>query len=203
MSSSASDTVAFWFLELKKVRHPKIKQIVSTIGRPVTSIPKWPSLDEAVIHIIVSQMLSSVAARSIVDSLYRRFRTAENILDWASRSRIKHSSYGLSVRKRKALAHWYNCDKRRLYASNDPSPSYDSVKSNFSNVWGLGPWSIDMLAIFFFKCHDVWPRNDVTITKLSDLLFKAKYPTYVRGYESITCICLWELLDRKLIQRAR
>lgn len=198
MSSNVSNPVPLWFDSLAGVHHPRLRKIVSTVQSPVTILPKWHTINDAAVQIIVGQMLSRSAANSIIARLYGELGSAREILVWSSKIKPRKPQHGLSVRKIRALAHWKTARGLKARHNKTLRPDYNSIKAHFANQWGFGPWSIDMLALFFFCCPNVWPRNDTTISRLTHRLFKSQYPRCIVGHESIVSICLWEMVDRKL-----
>lgn len=199
MSSNIFNPVPEWFQALSSNEHPSIQRLASTVQSPLTSLPKWHNINDAVVHIIVGQMLSRSAANSIISRLYNRFGSSREIVSWSSRANHNRPQCGLSARKIRALAHWQQSHLRSFKRTDSTHGDYSTIRALFANQWGFGPWSVDMLALFFFCCPNVWPRNDTTIRTLSQRFFRSQHPQCITGHESIVSICLWEIIDRKLL----
>lgn len=185
-------------------RHPNLKRLVKTIGPLECEVPVWTSLDDAVLYAVIGQMLSIKAAKSIIRKLIQRFHTSKSAIAWAKRSlRRKGPAFGVSWRKRKALAEWH-----RYMASNSELPtrwgqiSLMEYKKEITSVWGFGNWSADMIAIFHLGRMDIFPETDTGIKNACRELFGtddfSRIRKYIAGCETITALYLWEALDRKI-----
>ncbi len=190
--------VDHWFNQLKIINDPTIDRLVNLIGSPVTRLPAWNSIDDAVISIIISQMLSSKAASSIINRLYSFFLTSDSILRWSIENyNSKKSIHGVSTKKIKTIANWAISCERKNYNLKEYNNSED-VKTTFKNIHGLGTWSCDMLSVFFFCFPNVIPTSDLNVNKMVNRYFEGRFPSHVNGLETMLCICFWEIIDRKL-----
>jgi DNA-3-methyladenine glycosylase II len=45
------------------------------------------------------------------------------------------------------------------------SASYSEVVEIITRVWGFGPWSADIVAMFYAKLPDVWPSSDAALLR--------------------------------------
>lgn len=188
--------VVQWFSHLKKVNDPVIASLVDLIGCPITTLPKWDSIDDAIISIIIGQMLSLKAASKIKSRLYSILISSDSILDWAINNRFTEKSiYGLSIKKIKSIAHWALSGERSNFHLKIFNNTDDVIKY-FINVHGIGIWSCDMLSVFYFCFPDVLPTSDLNVKKYIRRYFSDGFPSHLNGLETIICICLWEAIDR-------
>ena len=65
-SHQKENIVAVWYNQLCNVKTKEITTIKETVGCPSIRLPLWENIDDAVVDIIVKQMLSLKAANSII-----------------------------------------------------------------------------------------------------------------------------------------
>ena len=69
------------------------------------------------------------------------------------------------------------------------------------NIWGIGPWTCDMTAIFFFGSQDVWPLEDGAVQKAFKGLIGRRQPertaSHFSPYRSYLALMMWQWVDRK------
>lgn len=181
--------VEIWFNNLSKIRSTEIQNLIKTTGCPDLKLPLWNNLDDAVVNTVISQMLSSKAADSIINRIYSHFKSSSNLLNYIIRSKLDKPLFGISIRKQKSLFYWANCPIRNKY--NKMKISKYEIEDLFTDVWGLGKWSIDMISIFYFCIPDVWPTSDSVIMKYTNTYFNGKKPASINGLETITALCIW------------
>lgn len=191
-------------VKILSCRHPKLKRLMKVVGSLEYEIPIWTSVNDAVLYAVIGQMLSVKAAKSIIQKLVQRFHTSEAVICWAKHSLSRDGPiFGVSWRKRKALAEW-----ERFIANNpDLTNKWGQIslaeyKKQITSVWGLGNWSADMIAIFHLGRMDVFPETDTGIKKACRDLFGTNDFSGIRkciaGCETVTALYLWEALDRKM-----
>ncbi|MBN1619481.1 hypothetical protein JW890_02050 [candidate division WOR-3 bacterium] len=179
-----------WFRKLSKVQSPVIQNLIQTAGCPDLELPIWKSLDDAVVETVVSQMLSSKAANSIIRKLYENFQTSEILINHIKKSKSDEPLFGLSSKKQKSLLFWANSSTRKMLRDKDIR-EYKELEKYFIDIWGFGKWSVDMLGIFYFCLPDVWPSTDLKIKKFIDSKFGGEKPLSINGLETITSLCIW------------
>ncbi len=190
--------VSKWYKQLSQIESEEISNLCQSIGCPEIKLPLWRNLDDAVVHTIISQMLSSKAASSILNNVYNHFGTSRKLLSYITLSDIQTPLYGVSIKKQKALYSWANSSHRRRNI-NVRIKTRSDVYNTFKCIWGLGEWSIDMLSIFYFCLSDIWPESDLGIIKYTEKYFKGNKPDSIAGLETITSLCIWHGIDKKII----
>lgn len=190
-------------------KHPRFKSLIDLIGPIRPEVPIWSSVDDAVLYSVIGQMLSLPAASSIIRKLLQEFKTSSATINWANKtSNVRGALKGVSERKRKALRAW------KIFAENNHGVWEDwktiplnNYREQIANIWGLGRWSADMIAIFYLGRIDIWPESDAGIKKACRLVFKTdqyhKIKRHISGCETVAAIYLWELLNRKLVNVLR
>lgn len=185
--------------------HKKLNDVFNLIGDLGYNIPIWNNIDDAILYSVIGQMLSSNVSNRIISNLLRIFYNSTQVIQWAcSTYHIDGPINGVSNRKRRALFEWnrvkddYQYDILRLM-------SIEEFRKAISNIWGLGNWSADMIAIFYLGRNDVWPLNDSGINRVAKIVFDTdnsnKYYKYIRGNETIVALYFWELINRNLLSQ--
>lgn len=69
------------------------------------------------------------------------------------------------------------------------------------SIWGVGKWTADMLGIFYFLDHDIWPDGDVAATGILRRITGRDDTTEIAAlfapYRSILARYLWLSRDRQ------
>ena len=188
-------------------RHPRLRQLISLIGPIQNEIPLWQSLNDAVLYAVIGQMLSVAAAGTIIQRLLQRFDNSEVVIKWARKtSHIKGPIHGVSYRKRKALKEWADyLDHPDASFKQWRTLPLNEYRRQILGIWGFGPWSADMIAIFHLGRMDIWPESDIGIKRACNVIFGKKEAgrakILVKGCETVAAIYMWELLNLKLTDK--
>lgn len=205
-SNTAGEKLTSRYRQYTRVlsKYPPLKKLINLAGPLRYDIPIWPSINDAVLYAVIGQVLSLSASSSIINRLYKNFRSSSDILKWAQKNCYKKGPVmGVSQRKRKALKAWCkyaddNCGKRKSW-KNMPLNEY---RGEICSIWGFGQWSADMIAIFHLGRMDVWPETDAGIQKSSRLVFGTDnygiISKTIAGCETVAALYLWELINRNL-----
>lgn len=72
-------------------------------------------------------------------------------------------------------------------------------------IWGIGPWTCDMAAIFHFGDPDVWPEGDLAVRNTFARYVGRRKPATTAGrfapQRSLLALYLWRILDAVPAQR--
>lgn len=187
-------------------RHPSLRRLVRVVGPLQTEVPRGYSTHEAILRAIISQMVSSKAAVAIRTRLLTEHGSVEGVFRWAARGRTPTTpGGGLSLNKRKALRAWWKFSDE---GAHDPAIQWTGLSSAdlrraVSELYGLGPWSADVLGIFQMGRLDIWPIGDVGLERARAVVFRGlrnrEFRRIIEGYESLVATYLWETLNRDLI----
>jgi len=64
-------------------------------------------------------------------------------------------------------------------------------------IWGIGPWSCDMLAIFYCREPDIWPQGDLAVARVFRRYIGRRKPERAAArfapYRSVLALYLWRL----------
>jgi DNA-3-methyladenine glycosylase II len=187
-------------------RHPRLAKLMELVHPIERTIPDERPLSHLVVRTVVGQLVSTAAARSIMNTLLTAHGDIEGIIAWA---RVTPEdalpTHSLSRAKRKAIAHWGHF----VAEHGDPREEWrhlpaDELVERIMALRGLGRWSAHMIAIFGFGHPEIWPDGDAGVMRAARVVFKGMRPATVRkliaGHESHTTICCWALLDQGRIE---
>jgi DNA-3-methyladenine glycosylase II len=82
-------------------------------------------------------------------------------------------------------------------------PESEIVKT-LTQLWGIGPWTAEMTAIFFFGLPDVWSKGDVALARGLALIAEKEgvseqeILSTVTPYRSYFALHVWQSLDTDL-----
>lgn len=196
--------------------HPELlrraKRFSKALARDMAAVgaPEWPRrhqqpLARYLSRIVVGQQLSTKAAHTIwtrVEALADASAQAVPALALQQAPEALRAC-GLSAGKARTL---------RALAEAETEGRLDRAKlrrmpsevriAHLLDLPGVGPWTADMLALFYFREPDVWPLGDLTVRKA--------FGRYVEGqsrydataaaalfapYRSILALYLWRITD--------
>ena len=183
-------------------RDPRLA-LLTRLAQPVARVVPDPRpLSHLAVRTIVSQLLSTAAARSINERLLAEHGSVEAIIAWAmAAAEDDPPACGLSRAKRRAIGAWGRlleaeggCPRERW--STLPA---DRLLERIREVRGFGPWSADMLAIFGFGHPDIWPEGDVAVMRVARRLWPRRKPPSIRrmvaGHGSYAALCCWSVIE--------
>lgn len=157
-------------------------------------------LPEAVATIVTGQMLSNAAAAAIVKRLFqaREECCADELFDIPE---DKLLSCGLSRRKVRSIKEFGEGFRNSPNKFNEwPSLSYEELRAEVRQHWGLSDWTAEMLAIFHFGNGDVFPSEDGTIKRAVSLVHNHLDPDFdpnlARPNRTALARVLWASIDR-------
>lgn len=185
-------------------RDPRLKRLV-TLAHPIPrEIPDPRPISHLAVRTVVSQLLSTAAARTINERLLTAHGSVEGVIAWATASGDDDPpAHGLSRSKRKAIAAWGRFeadvgDPRERWAALQA----EALLAEIMALRGFGRWSAEMLAIFGFGHPDIWPEGDAGVQRVMRRLFpRMKRPgqrRLVAGHGTLAALSCWTVIDRGL-----
>ena len=185
-----------------KTEIPFIVPLIEATGELALPKPRKISVAESLVHIVAGQMLSRIAAQTIINRLGEAtqrlgLKQLYELDDRALRA------CGLSARKAKTIAairDLANEEGQRLEEWR--LLEWVELRREVSSIWGLGDWSAGVLAIFDFAMPNVFPLGDGSLVRAMRAIEKqymvegTQFP-HERGepYGSYLAITLWAALD--------
>lgn len=164
--------------------------------------PSGLSVLDAVISVIIGQMLSRKAAQTIRERAFSEAQKQGKDTP-AKLSHTELRSCGLSNNKIKAVHKFYqryesDVDKYEGWKALN----HEELVSAVDSEWGMSKWSASILAIFHFGMPDVYPIGDGTLIKAEKKLEEIGIdidPNKARPYRSYLALYLWAIIDEGLI----
>lgn len=194
------------FVETAGCISPALRYVLEEIGPIALPDRKRQGLCSFLARAVVGQQLSTSAARSI----WRRIEDARRangarISDFFCERNVPSlRACGVSGNKIKAL-----CSISMAHAEGRLSPaclkkmSPEQRSARLQSIWGIGPWTADMAAIFYFREPDIWPDGDITVRKtfnrfVSDM---GTVPAHEAAalfapHRSLLALYMWRIVER-------
>ena len=152
---------------------------------------------------VVGQQLSTRAARAIWGRLETAAADGELHVFFHADNEGALRGCGLSRAKVKALqgiraAH----EAGDLSAAAIRAMAHPERAAHLTQIHGIGPWTCDMLAIFYCKDPDIWPDGDnaarQTLKRLIGRRKPAKDAALFAPHRSILALYMWKIADAAL-----
>ena len=189
-----------------KQHHPCLASLIEANGVVQLKKPEDNDLFRFLARIITGQQLSKAAANTIwsrVEVLAEE--RGKPIIDICiKRNELRLRECGLSGNKVKALV-----GLNKAFAHGDVSygqiakGSYKDISCKIKQLWGLGQWSADMVAMFFLSHPDVWPSDDAALIRGMKTLIGEQDPSIVAQlyspYRTYLAKHIWLGLDTGII----
>jgi DNA-3-methyladenine glycosylase II len=156
-------------------RDKKIAKVIDshplcTIGRN----PKPVSHFESLVESVISQQLAVKAA----DTIFLRVKKAAGGRIIPARiAKISESQMreaGVSAAKYKAIQGLANAalTKEIKFNTLHEVESDEEVFTALTNLWGIGPWTVDMFMMFQLGRLDIWPTGDLGVRRGWETIYK-------------------------------
>lgn len=160
-------------------------------------------LGQFLARVIVGQQLSTSAARSIWSRIESAAREAGiEITDlFAEDCHDVLRACGLSRNKVRALNHIRAAHlEGRLSGERLRALDHAAISEELLSLWGVGQWTSDMAALFYCRCPDVWPEQDVTVRKTFGRLIgprrkASKWAAHFAPHRSWLALYMWAYVD--------
>jgi len=157
---------------LRKVE-PRFAPIMDAVGSCTLTCES--NLFRSLVRAIVSQLISTAAARTINERLEVALKRKVTPAKLLALTDEQLRAAGISVSKAKALrglAGLFQGTRglnAKLLAADD-----DAIRGLLLPLHGVGPWTIDMFLIFAMGRPDVWPVGDLGVRAAAKDLFGLK-----------------------------
>jgi DNA-3-methyladenine glycosylase II len=182
--------------------YPELSKLLAAVEPVEPLVPLPITVLDAVSHIVIGQMLSRKATKTIINKAVK-LSINKKLPGIACLPDTDLRNCGVSGRKSKTIhlfADHYHKNKQKIENWRNLSPEnlYNEVNSH----WGLSDWSASMLGIFYFGLEDIFPFEDGSIKKALKNLHSINIfinPHLVAPYKSYLALYLWKLLDSNMI----
>jgi len=151
--------------------YPGLRELFDAVGPVALPKPFSGTVADAVVRVVVGQMLSRKAAQSIRGRVVAASEDL-SIVPWRLPETVLRSC-GLSGAKIKTI-HAFGADYDKDPAAIEAWRllAYPDLCRAVGGFWGLSRWTSSMLAIFYFGHDDVFPATDGTILRAVGLIEK-------------------------------
>lgn len=184
--------------------YPELSGVIAKVGALKRLQPTSLLVAEAVGRIVIGQMLSGQAARTIYDRTQTEIRKRDLEGIWKLDPRVLRRC-GLSDRKSQAIRRfgkYYDANRSEVegWRSLNQTELFERVREH----WGLSDWSAAILGLFHFGNEDIFPETDGSIRRallrmnasgidIDPLQFSASEASPYRSY---VALYLWRALDQ-------
>ncbi|MEM7136301.1 MAG: DNA-3-methyladenine glycosylase 2 family protein [Myxococcota bacterium] len=152
---------------------------------------------------VAGQQLSVTAARSIWGRVIEDVGTRPLEAHLADAPHERLRACGLSGSKVKTMCAIAEASRSGALC-NDTLRGLDreTRTERLTSIWGVGPWTADMMNIFYFGDRDVWPDGDVTARKTLARLTSRRRKTILTAerfspYRSYLALHMWRAANAK------
>lgn len=159
-------------------RDPIIAGIIDRVGD--FALKREPDLFRALVRAIISQQISTGAARSIHGRLVEFAGGEERLLEALLRTDgTQLRAVGISAQKANYLLDLARkVSERTVNLERLPKLKNEEIIAELTQVKGIGVWTVQMLLIFSLGRLDVFPGGDLGVrTAIQRLYRKRKLPT--------------------------
>ena len=133
------------------------------------------------INLIISQQLSTKAANAIWKNVKELEKTKMlSLMEICSKKNSDIlENCGLSKNKTKAAILLRQSFKQNKINEDALSKMNESELSLFiQSLWGFGPWSAEIIAMFFYGMPDIWAKKDLILNRYIKLIARLENESY-------------------------
>lgn len=176
-------------IEYLRARDPVLREVIERVG--VFALKTEPHVFTSLVRAIVSQQISTGAARSIYRKLCERVGGENRLLEeLALMDPADLRAVGVSAQKAGYLRDLAEkVGSGTVTVQNIQTLSNDEIIAQLTQVKGIGVWTVQMLLIFSLGRLDVFPGADLGIRTAIQRLYRKRAlpvkPSQLRKYEKL------------------
>jgi len=192
--------------ELFLIDNDKLLAPVIKRNGHITFSNKKTDVFNELVNIVISQFISTKAAKAIKQNMLSRFNEEIfKIKNFENLSTLQIKKLGLSNNKAKSIKDiiaWNNSKPSKKYIFEIPK---DERESELKSIFGIGQWSIDMFEMFCVRNINTFSSGDAALreamTQLgmvesgSSLDRYDKYSEKWSPYKTYACLHLWHMIE--------
>ena len=192
--------------ELFLIDNDKLLAPVIKRNGHITFSNKKTDVFNELVNIVISQFISTKAAKAIKQNILSRFNEEIfKIKNFENLSTLQIKNLGLSNNKAKSIKDiiaWNNSKPSKKYIFEIPK---DERESELKSIFGIGQWSIDMFEMFCVRNINTFSSGDAALreamTQLgmvesgSNLDRYDKYSEKWSPYKTYACLHLWHMIE--------
>lgn len=179
--------------------HPDLARAVSAAGPLPPLEPPRLGLPETLCRAVVGQQLSTRAARAIWGRLTAS--AGDDLMAYLRRATEEElRACGLSAAKLRAVGAIQAArDAGQLEANALSRLDAGERAAALTAIRGVGPWTADMMALFWFRDPDIWPGGDLAVRRTLQRLTAPEQPADAAArfapHRSLLARYLWRIAD--------
>jgi len=192
--------------ELFLIDNDKLLAPVIKRNGHITFSNKKTDVFNELVNIVISQFISTKAAKAIKQNMLSRFNEEIfKIKNFENLSTLQIKNLGLSNNKARSIKDiiaWNNSKPSKKYIFEIPK---DDRESELKSIFGIGQWSIDMFEMFCVRNINTFSSGDAALreamTQLgmvesgSSLDRYDKYSEKWSPYKTYACLHLWHMIE--------
>jgi DNA-3-methyladenine glycosylase II len=189
-----------WFVEQATPLSPKLADDLAAVG-PIW-FPDRPDHGPAgfLARAIVGQQISAAAARGIWARLEgqaaERGLSVADFLDTADEAALRLC--GLSRNKMKAILQIGIAARAGTFAELR-GIDHLARSEKLCAIWGIGQWTADMMALFYYREPDIWPEGDLAVQRVFKSYIGRRKPARAAlrfaPHRSLLALYMWRLVN--------
>ena len=188
-----------WFVATAQTVSPRLAGDIAATG-PVW-FPERPDHGPVAFlaRTIVGQQISASAARGIWARIEAQAASrGETLADFlATADEPSLRGCGLSGNKAKAVLHVNAAASRGAFAELRGIP-HASRSESLCAIWGVGQWTCDMMALFYYREPDIWPEGDLAVQRVFRSYIGRRKPARAAAlfapHRSLLALYMWRLV---------
>ena len=189
------------FLLDTAARWPKLHRVLETVGPIHRQARRNLPLPESLCRAVAGQQLS-VAAADTIWSRFEAFRGQRPLVPFLAKvTDLDLRGCGLSFAKIRSIrAIGEAADRGQLESGRLMHMGHGERTACLTEIPGVGPWTADMIGIFYCGDTDIWPDGDLVARRtLQNLVGKRSKTVRVAStfspWRSRLAIAMWRAVD--------
>ena len=172
----------------------------------ITFSNKKTDVFNELVNIVISQFISTKAAKAIKQNMLSRFNEEIfKIKNFENLSTLQIKNLGLSNNKAKSIKDiiaWNNSKPSKKYIFEIPK---DDRESELKSIFGIGQWSIDMFEMFCVRNINTFSSGDAALREAMNQLGMVEYGSNLDKYDNYSekwnpyktyaCLHLWHMIE--------
>ena len=172
----------------------------------ITFSNKKTDVFNELVNIVISQFISTKAAKAIKQNMLSRFNEEIfKIKNFENLSTLQIKNLGLSNNKAKSIKDiiaWNNSKPSKKYIFEIPK---DDRESELKSIFGIGKWSIDMFEMFCVRNINTFSSGDAALREAMNQLGMVEYGSNLDRYDNYSekwnpyktyaCLHLWHMIE--------
>jgi len=192
--------------ELFLINNDKLLAPVIKRNGHITFSNKKTDVFNELVNIVISQFISTKAAKAIKQNMLSRFNEEIfKIKNFENLSTLQIKNLGLSNNKAKSIKDiiaWNNSKPSKKYIFEIPK---DDRESELKSIFGIGQWSIDMFEMFCVRNINTFSSGDAALREAMNQLGMVEYGSNLDRYDNYSekwnpyktyaCLHLWHMIE--------